>query len=414
MSKFRLALTAAAALAAAGIAVPANALTAAPVSATADSTWQTNGIVWSIAYVGNDVVLGGSFTTVRPAGNPPGVGEVPAPHLVALDKTTGAPDPAFDPNHLGANGNVMTLTLSPDGSRLYVGGSFSSVLGVAKKNAAAVDTSSFTVIKPWQPQPGPVRKIITSPDGSTVYLGGTFSALRGTVKRKYLAAVDAGQGNPLPWRAAGTLDGSVRTMILSPDQTRVIVGGYFFNVDGVSQQYVASLDADPQGPGSVVQWPALPRFHDCLKSTAVIDMTSDGSSVFLGVGGYRKIPNTTQSCFEGVIAIDPVTGDKRWVAPMDGDVQAITYAGGVVYGSGHFKIALDRGGRCTGKEQNVSRYHLIALDPASGQLDCTWTPKMNGTKGGWSAATDGTRIAFGGDFTDINESPQQGFVQFGP
>ena len=53
-----------------GGAIPAEAVTADALG----PTWQTNGRVLAVAYSGTTVYLAGSFTSVRPPGNPPGVG----------------------------------------------------------------------------------------------------------------------------------------------------------------------------------------------------------------------------------------------------------------------------------------------------------------------------------------------------
>ena len=101
----------------------------APTTVTANMlpTWQINGVVWSQAIVGNTVYVTGSFTKARPPGVPiGGAGEVPANNIFAFDLTTGERVASF--NHsLDAQGLVVTA--SPDGSRIYVGGDFSTVDG---------------------------------------------------------------------------------------------------------------------------------------------------------------------------------------------------------------------------------------------------------------------------------------------
>lgn len=382
--------------AAGGIPVASAAGSAAQLSQTPDATWQTNGIVWAVAYAGNDLVLGGDFTKIRPPGTAAGSSqERPAPHLAAFNKFTGEPDPSFDPRRVGANGSVLSLVTS--GSRLYVGGAFTRLLGQPRQKAAAIDIGSWTLNPAWQPKFGDHPRAMAVAGDGTVYVGGTFGSVNGKARR-YLAAVSP-SGALLNWRAGRTLDGTVRSILVAPGG-RVVIGGYFFKVDGVSQQYIASLAGDPNGPGSVARWPAYQNFHDCLRSTYVAALETDGVSVFAGVGGYRKVPGTNTQCREGLFSINPATGAIRWYRNADGDVQAIARIGSKLYVSGHFLTAFGQ-----------PRYHLAAIS-TGGVLDNAWTPKMNGAKGGWSAATDGTRVAFGGDFSKINVRPQAGIVQF--
>jgi hypothetical protein len=51
------------------------------VVANTSSSWQTNGIVWTLGYARGVIYLGGDFTAVRPPGAAPGVSEVPATAL---------------------------------------------------------------------------------------------------------------------------------------------------------------------------------------------------------------------------------------------------------------------------------------------------------------------------------------------
>ncbi|HEY9291794.1 MAG TPA: hypothetical protein VIP98_10990, partial [Microlunatus sp.] len=93
-----------------------------PVTVGADAlpTAQINGVVWAQVVVGDTVYAGGSFTAARPAGAAAGTSEVPRSNAVAYNITNGnltGWSPQF-------NGQVRTLAVSPDRTRLYIGGSF--------------------------------------------------------------------------------------------------------------------------------------------------------------------------------------------------------------------------------------------------------------------------------------------------
>ena len=80
-----------------------------------------NGSVDAITQVGNKIIAAGTFTSVSPAGTFGNTSDdVVRNRIFAFDATTGAIDPAFNPN-LGAR-----RTLDTDGTSIYVGGSFGS------------------------------------------------------------------------------------------------------------------------------------------------------------------------------------------------------------------------------------------------------------------------------------------------
>ena len=104
--------------------------TPATVSADVLPTWQVNGVVWGQVVVGNTVYVD---RAASPRRGPPGVaaggaGEVAANNIFAYDITTGNRVASFS-HSLNAQG--LDITRSPDGSRVYVVGDFTTVDGVA-------------------------------------------------------------------------------------------------------------------------------------------------------------------------------------------------------------------------------------------------------------------------------------------
>ncbi len=98
--------------------------TPSTVSADALPTAQIgNGVVWSQVTVGNIVYATGQFTTARPPGVAVGgVGQVSRAGILAYDITTGQLT-AFSHS---LNGQGRIIVASPDGSRVYVGGDFTT------------------------------------------------------------------------------------------------------------------------------------------------------------------------------------------------------------------------------------------------------------------------------------------------
>jgi hypothetical protein len=131
------------------------------------------------------VVAGGEFTKVN---------GVASPGIVALDPNTGAIAANWQ-LHLEQRGSapLFVRSLELHGDDLYVGGSFTHLPGYAR-NAARVDAATGVQDRGWRPElNGSVNDISVSPDGSRVYLVGTFTKVGATSADKLavLAAADA-------------------------------------------------------------------------------------------------------------------------------------------------------------------------------------------------------------------------------
>ena len=139
--------------------------------------------------MGDTVYAGGEFTSARPAGAAPGQNETPRGNLLAYDITTGNLITSFAPT---LNGAVNALALSPDKSRLYVGGSFTTVNGVQRSRIAAYSTATGQLVSTFTPNLDAQVRAITVTN-TAVYVGGIFSRANG-VARSRLAAFSPTNG----------------------------------------------------------------------------------------------------------------------------------------------------------------------------------------------------------------------------
>ena len=181
------------------------------------------------------VLVGGTFFSINGTNR----------HGIARLNANGSLDNSFNPG-TGANGNVSSLALQPDG-KILVGGSFASINGanrngIARLNAdGSVDGSfnSGTGVN------GTVHSVALQRDGK-VLIGGLFTSVNGT-NRNQLARLNA----------SGSLDGNfnpgtgpdrvVRSIALQPDGN-VLIGGDFTSVNGVVRLQVARLYGDFLAP----------------------------------------------------------------------------------------------------------------------------------------------------------------------
>ena len=92
----------------------------------------------------------GSFSTARPAGAAPGQQTVSRKNILAYNLTTGALVTGFAPV---LNAQALTVTSSPDGSRLYVGGDFTTVNGVSAQRIAALNPTTGARSRRSRPRP---------------------------------------------------------------------------------------------------------------------------------------------------------------------------------------------------------------------------------------------------------------------
>jgi hypothetical protein len=360
--------------------------------------WQTNGTVWALAAANGAVYLGGDFTSVRPPGAAAGTGEVPRNHLAAFDAATGELLP-FNPD---LDAPVYALVASADGSRVYAGGEFLSVGGVAVRRLAAFDTASGALIGSWKVTASSgVRALEAS--GNTVYVGGDFGSLD-SQPRARLGAVDATSGALRAW--APGADAEVLAISSSKDGEKVYVGGRFDVVNGSPQHAIAALSAST---GALLPFPAAtaipPKTSAC--SSVVKDLTTDATTV------YSANEGTGVGCFDGTFAANISDGSLKWKNSCLGATQAVEVIGSFLYKGSH---AHDCSSVAGGFPETGSgpKYHLLAENLSDGLLG-PWYPNTNATKVGPRVfATDGQRLFVGGDFTKVNGQPQQGFTRFEP
>ncbi len=150
--------------------------------------------MWAQTVVGNTVYVGGQFTNARPAGAAPGVNTVSRSNLLAYDIRTGVLINSWAPT---VNGAVDVVAASPDGSRIYVGGKFTTVNGQTNNRIAALNPATGAVITAFAAELGRTRPRHRG-HATTVYFGGLVTTVNGAARSR-VAAVRASDGAVLPW-----------------------------------------------------------------------------------------------------------------------------------------------------------------------------------------------------------------------
>ncbi|UQX89494.1 PKD domain-containing protein [Jatrophihabitans telluris] len=404
----------------------------ATVSADRLPTVQINGVVWAQVTVGNTVYVTGSFSAARPAGVAlGGAGSVTRSNLLAYDIRTGLLNTSFV-HTLNAQGR--SIAASPDGSRVYVGGSFTSVDGATHNRIAAFDTATGSLVSTFNASlNNPVMALAAT--NSTVYAGGSFTTADGNARARVAAYTATGGLTTFNPGA----DSTVNAMTLTGDQTRLVLGGFFNTLAGISAVGMGAVNATT---GAAQPWAANTVIQDSGNSATISTLAADANLVY-GAGWFF----TTGGNFEGRFAANPATGQIVWMNNCHGDSYSVYPIGPVLYSASHEHDCSDLGsfsqdtagvfgatkhyvdaesinpsGTSTrhpiypGGNGPGPVYHDFAGQPAGSQLD--WYPTLTQgsytgqSQAAWSVTGNSSFVSVGGEFPTVNGVAQQGLVRF--
>ena len=394
-----------------------------PPTVTADAlpTVQINGIVWDQEIVGNVVYAAGSFSGARPAGAAPGTNETPRSNLLAYSLETGQLITSFAPT---INAQVRQLEASPDGTRLYVVGDFSTVNGVTRNRIAAFDLPSGA-LSSFNPN---TNSSVTGVDATdtTIYFTGTFGRIAGQDRAG--AAALTRSGALLPW--APDVERLGRAVIISPDETKVVLGGDFPRLNGSNNPGYGLGMVDAQ-TGASLPFNANNVIRNAGNNAAILALKTDQDSIY-GVGYTFGSGGN----LEGSFRASWDTGELVWVNDCHGDLYDVHPVGETIYAAGHPHYCASLVGgfpqsdpwnfyRAVATTKSVERLVPPALNlgyfnfvgqPQPKLLH--WYPSFNtGTvsgaaQGPWTVNGNSEYLVFGGEFTRVNNTNQQGLVRF--
>lgn len=323
--------------------------------------WAVNGIVSEVARAGDVAFVGGSFATVAPSEN-----QVFGVAAFAVDSAI----PVLP--RLDVNGRVRAAVALPGGGWL-LGGEFTQVDGephsrlVRLRATGAVD-HTFT-----GSASGTVWTMAVA--GSKVYLGGEFSEVNG-VNRRRLAALDAttlAVDTAFVAAVEGGSPASVCTLVV--DGPRLLFGGAFTTVNGVSQANLGGVHAADGSSLATFQGTADGRVNALAVSGGALFAAGE----FHSIGGAAR---------RGVARLAAANGlaDAAFNATSDGSVSALAVSAAGVFVGGSFSSI---GGQ--------DRSHLAQLNASTG-LASSWNPGTDGHVA--DLALVGTALVIVGDFEE--------------
>ena len=288
-----------------------------PYTAAPLPTAQIDGVAWGQLVVGDVVYVVGSFSNARPAGALAGQQEVPRSNILAYDINTGELIEDFAPT---LNGAGRSLALSEDSKTLYVAGEFDRVNDEWHSRLAAFDISQGhgTLISSFQPVFSTTVKDIAVA-GDTLYVGGYFTKVNNQ-QRTRLAALKASTGELLDWTASAEgPNAQVYAIEVSPDHSKVVIGGSFSSVNGSSKPGygMALLSAST---GEVLPMPVNDTVRTAGEKAAIFDIAVDDAGFY--ATAYSAVGRLDEANLEGSFKAD-WNGNLVWLEPCHGDTYGI-------------------------------------------------------------------------------------------
>jgi hypothetical protein len=346
--------------------------------------------VLDIEAIGGLVVVAGQFNAVR---NPGSTTNITRTYVFAFDPSTGVVNTAFNPT---VSGPVRTIAAGPNGT-VFLGGIFGNVNGnTAVRNLAQVNLSNgqLTAFRPGALN-GSVEDLAVR--DSRLYVGGTFTTVGGVAHgglATYALNTTTNTGTLDPFMGVDLAvnhnypNGTARSAVgvenfdISPDGTRMIVIGNFKQAEGQARDQAVLLDLD--GPSAVVDpnWRTR-RYEPACALNAFDSYVRDVD--FSPTGSFFAIV-TTGAKFAGTLC-DTIARFDTATTGQDVQPAWIDYAGGdsmfsvvvsdvAVYAGGHQRWMNNTAGADSAGQGAVPRPGLAAVDVRNG-MPLAWNPGRN-------------------------------------
>jgi hypothetical protein len=247
---------------------------------TQTNTWSTlgtgssNGVdgrVNALAVVGNEVVVGGWFTSA---------GGVSANRVARFNTQTNTWSSLGTGSSNGVFGDVYALAVV--GNEVVVGGSFTSAGGVSANNVARFNTQTNTWSRLGTGSSNGVNDWVyaLAVVGNEVVVGGSFTSAGG-VSANYVARFNT-QTNTWSTLGTGSSNGvNYYVYALAVVGNEVVVGGTFSSAGGVSANYVARFNTQTN------TWSTLGTGSSNGVNYYVYALAVVGSEVYVG-GGFTQ------------------------------------------------------------------------------------------------------------------------------
>ena len=398
-------------LVALGLALAASPLAAAasPALGVVVSTNPANftpnvasGAVYKFVQLNGVMYAGGSFSSVStPAGVSPG-GTFTRTNLVAFNASTGVIT-SFAPN---LNGAVWAL--ASDGTSLWVGGTFTSVNGVARRGVAKLNPTTGAVDTAFNANLASGKVTELALVGGRLIAGGTFPG-----KLRALNPATGANTGYLNLSISGSVADNagpveVYRFAVNPAGTRLVAVGNFTSVGGQSRWRAVMLTLGTTA--SVNAWYYPPLRNLCAAASLPdymrdVDFSPDGTWFAFVSTGYvpqtggigRDLCDATARFETGISSPSRPT----WINYTGGDtLHSVAATDVAVYVQGHQRWLNNPYGRDSAGAGAVSRPGIGAINPSTG-LALSWNPTKDRGVGGKDLYVTSQGLWVGSDTTRI-------------
>ena len=293
-----------------------------------------------------------------------------------LASFSGATLTNWAPNVTG--GDVRTLALQ--GATVYAGGDFTTVAGMDRRGAAALDANGAPTA--WNAQinnGGEVNALAT--DASHVFVGGSFTAAGGG-NRANLAGLTLDTGLASSDWTPPAPNGVVRA--LAANAGKLYVGGEFTSMDATARDRLAAL----QSTGALeTGW--NPGANQPVNALLVVK----NADVYVG-GEFTQLGGSTRNHLGSLDIADGAL--QSWDPNLDGDVLGLGFGNNTVFAVGEFGNVGPSANPTAAMA--VSRGALAGFDATARTLETAY-PNLNDV--GRAVAADDNYLYLGGDFTSV-------------
>lgn len=331
-----------------------------------------NGIVDAIATSGSKIYVGGSFTTVN--------GGTARTNFAVVDSNTGT---ELGLNY-GVNGNVHQVI--ENNGQIYLFGSFTSVLGDTRNYGASIDANTNTM-REWNPNflnqfPYPSAAAAFSLDGSRIMIPGSIGTVN-YVNRSNIASVYLDTGLPSNW--VPSIDNEVS--VLHIKRNFLFLGGSFTSISGQSRPRLAAFRLPTY---------ELSSFNPNVNSGSVTNLISDETNFYFG-GTFTNVNGSTRNNVAS-FSIDTFTLTS-WNPNANNQVSALF----------DLNDSILLGGLFTNAGGSISTY-IRAVNKTDGTAINIPTSFPNADVSGFASYNG--KIYVGGTFTTVGGSSNQNLASF--
>ncbi|MGZ6743523.1 MAG: PKD domain-containing protein [Nocardioides sp.] len=361
----------------------------------------SNGEIFDIEVVPsiNRVFIAGSFTSLANSVAP--TTTINQAGLASYNYQTGLIDTSFRPTF---NGGVAAVEASPDGTKLFVGGDFNTVNGVAEQKVASLNLTTGAPLSTFSfgnSTNNQVTALAASND--TVYVGGRFTRVNGVVKSGLAAvnaasgAVDTGFSNDITGGIGVNGALGVSQLKLTHDGTKLLVVHTGRQIAGQDRYGMGVIDTATKQllPFRSTLWDDnLARLGGVTRIYGADIAPDDSYFVVTSGSGGDAPPISDTAVAYPLTAASVQDSDVQplWISRHFDSIYSVAITEVAVYLGGHFQFiesptsddpwpGLDNVGYGTGQglagyglgDQVVRRDHIAAVSPTTGKA-LEWNP----------------------------------------